>query len=135
MNEQTIYPALRYRDANKAIIWLGDAFGFTEHAVYRNDDGNVMHAVLRLGTATIMLGTFVEGGWLGGHPADAFASTVSLYTAVADPDALFARAKAAGATVVREPVDMDYGSREFSVRDLEGNLWSFGTYDPATTSA
>jgi uncharacterized glyoxalase superfamily protein PhnB len=37
---------------------------------------------------------------------------------------------AAGAQVERELADMDYGSREFSVRDPEGNLWSFGTYDP-----
>ena len=32
--------------------------------------------------------------------------------------------------IVREPVDQDYGGRDYSVRDLEGNLWSFGTYDP-----
>jgi uncharacterized glyoxalase superfamily protein PhnB len=31
---------------------------------------------------------------------------------------------------VRELEDMDYGSREYSARDPEGNLWSFGTYDP-----
>ncbi len=45
-----------------------------------------------------------------------------------EPDALFDRATAAGAEVVRGLVDEDYGSRGFTVRDLEGNLWSFGTY-------
>ena len=49
---------------------------------------------------------------------------------VADPDAHYERARAAGAEIVRELTDEDYGSREYSARDLEGNLWSFGTYDP-----
>ena len=40
------------------------------------------------------------------------------------------RAKAAGAEISREPQDMDYGSREFTAKDSEGNVWSFGTYDP-----
>ena len=47
---------------------------------------------------------------------------------VADPDPLFARAVAAGAVVLREPEDTDYGSRQFIVRDPEGNVWSFGTW-------
>jgi uncharacterized glyoxalase superfamily protein PhnB len=54
----------------------------------------------------------------------------SLYVIVEDPDAVYERAKAAGAEITREPQDMDYGSREFSARDPEGNAWSFGTYDP-----
>jgi uncharacterized glyoxalase superfamily protein PhnB len=55
---------------------------------------------------------------------------VSIYVAVGDPDRHRAAAVAGGANVVREPQDTDYGSREYSVRDPEGNLWSFGTYDP-----
>jgi uncharacterized glyoxalase superfamily protein PhnB len=50
------------------------------------------------------------------------------YLVCEDPDALFARATAAGAVVLADPHDTDYGSREFAVRDPEGNLWSFGTY-------
>ncbi len=49
---------------------------------------------------------------------------------VEDPDALCERAKGAGAEISREPTDTDYGSREFSAKDPEGNVWSFGTYDP-----
>jgi uncharacterized glyoxalase superfamily protein PhnB len=45
-----------------------------------------------------------------------------------DPDAIFARATAAGARVVRGLRDEDYGSRGFTVADPDGNLWSFGTY-------
>jgi uncharacterized glyoxalase superfamily protein PhnB len=53
-----------------------------------------------------------------------------LYVVVDDPDAHHERAKAAGAEIVRELEDQDYGSRDYSARDPEGNLWSFGTYNP-----
>ena len=52
----------------------------------------------------------------------------AVYVVCDDPDALFERATAAGAEVVRGLKDEDYGSRGFTVRDPEGNLWSFGTY-------
>jgi uncharacterized glyoxalase superfamily protein PhnB len=55
---------------------------------------------------------------------------VSLYVVVPDPDAHHDRAVAADADIVRELEDQPYGSREYSLRDPEGNLWSFGTYDP-----
>jgi uncharacterized glyoxalase superfamily protein PhnB len=54
----------------------------------------------------------------------------SIYIAVDDLDAHCERARAAGAEIVREPYDTDYGSRDYSARDLEGNVWSFGTYRP-----
>jgi uncharacterized glyoxalase superfamily protein PhnB len=127
---QTIFPALRYRDANAAIDWLGRAFGFEAKDVHRGDDGSVQHAELRLGANLVMLGQAGEDGWMGGESPESLRSTISLYVVVSDPDELHARAAAAGADVVRALEDMDYGSREFSVRDLEGNLWSFGTYDP-----
>jgi uncharacterized glyoxalase superfamily protein PhnB len=49
---------------------------------------------------------------------------------VEDADAHFAHAQAAGAEIVRGLTDQDYGSRDYSARDPEGNLWSFGTYRP-----
>ncbi len=128
--DQTIFPALRYRDANAAIQWLGRAFGFTEKAVHRGDDGAVHHAELALGHDLVMLGQFNQNGVMGGHPPDPLASTLSLYLVVEDPDAHHDRARAAGAQIVRELTDTDYGSREYTARDLEGNLWSFGTYQP-----
>jgi uncharacterized glyoxalase superfamily protein PhnB len=53
-----------------------------------------------------------------------------VYVVVDDPDATHDQAKAAGATIVQELTDQDYGSREFAAEDPEGNVWSFGTYDP-----
>jgi uncharacterized glyoxalase superfamily protein PhnB len=125
-----IFPALRYRDANAALDFLKAAFGAEEKAVDRGDDGTIHHAELRLGAGIVMFGGYSEDGFLGGQAPQPLASTVSLYVVVADPDHHYATATAAGATVVRDLEDTDYGSREYSVRDLEGNLWSFGTYDP-----
>jgi uncharacterized glyoxalase superfamily protein PhnB len=130
MSGQTIFPALRYRDTDAAIAFLKQAFGFDERAIHRGKDGSVAHAELELGHSLIMLGQYSPEGWMGGNPPDPLASTASLYVVVADPDSHHATAKAAGATIVRELDEMDYGSREYSARDLEGNLWSFGTYDP-----
>jgi uncharacterized glyoxalase superfamily protein PhnB len=128
---QTIIPALRYGDAGAALRWLGQAFGAQERVAYRGEDGAIHHAELEIEGQLIMLGQYSGKGWLGGEPPNPLASTVSLYVVVSDPDAHHARAAEAGATVVRELEDTDYGSREYSVRDPEGNLWSFGTYDPS----
>lgn len=126
-----IIPAVRYRDADAGLEFLKSAFGAEEKAVYRDDDGVIRHAELLIGSGLIMLGQYSEEGWLGGEAANPLSSTVSLYIVVDDPDAHHGRASAVrGARVVRELEDMDYGSREYSVRDPEGNLWSFGTYDP-----
>ncbi len=125
-----IFPALRYRDAEAALEWLKRAFGCEEKAVYRGDDGKIQHAELRLGAGLIMFGQYNENGFLSGRAPDPLASTMSLYVVVDDPDAHYQRAKAAGAQIVRELADQPYGSREYSARDLEGNAWSFGTYDP-----
>jgi uncharacterized glyoxalase superfamily protein PhnB len=125
-----IFPAIRYADADAGIAFLERAFGATQKTVHRGDDGVIHHAELALGAGLVMVGQQREDGKLGGEAPRALASTISLYITVPDPDAHYAVARAAGATVVRELEDMDYGSREYSVRDPEGNLWSFGTYDP-----
>jgi uncharacterized glyoxalase superfamily protein PhnB len=119
-----IVPTLRYDDAKAAIDFLERAFGFERKAVHENEDGTVGHAELTHGRGMVMLGTSGAGDpqFETGH--------ASIYVIVADPDALHERAKAAGAEIVRELTDQDYGSREFSAKDPEGNVWSFGTYDP-----
>lgn len=132
MSEQEggAFPGLRYRDANAAIEWLKQALGATERAVHRDDEGAVMHAVIEVGTGIVLLGEFSGDAFLGSDGFEPRKSSIGIYVVVGDPDATYESAKAAGAAVVREIEDMDYGSREFSVRDPEGNLWSLGTYDP-----
>ena len=127
-----IFPTFRYSDASYMIDWLVKAFGFSIHARYSNDDGSVAHAQLALGSSMIMLGSVREDayGAMVGKPGENAGKSV--YVAVDDTDATFARAKAAGATILEEPVDRDYGSRDFICSDPEGHVWSFGTYWPKT---
>jgi uncharacterized glyoxalase superfamily protein PhnB len=131
----TVIPCLRYRDAPAAIEWLCSTFGFNKQAVYPNSDGTIAHAQLTFGNGMIMLGSAVEKatewGKLIKQPDQiGGAETQSAYLIVADADVLYARAKAAGAEIMIDIKDEDYGGRGFSCRDIEGHLWSFGTYDP-----
>lgn len=123
-----VWPCLAFDDARAQIAFLTEAFGFVEGAVYarENDPSIVEHGELRwpLGGG-IMFGSTGRDDSPFGRKA---AGTDSLYLVCADPDGLFERARGAGAEVVRGLRDEDYGSRGFTVRDPEGNLWSFGTY-------
>jgi uncharacterized glyoxalase superfamily protein PhnB len=127
-NQTSVWPILTYRDGRAAIAFLTKAFGFEERAVYaREDDPSVIeHAELRwpLGGG-IMLGTAGKDDSPFGRREP---GNDSVYVVCDDPDALFERATEAAAEVVRGLRDEDYGSRGFTVRDPEGNLWSFGTY-------
>lgn len=121
-----VWPCLAYRDARAAIRFLVEAFGFTEQACHAEGDV-VHHAELR----SPLGGGVMLGGGAIGDGTDPFEQGVgrgSTYVVTDEPDALFARATAAGAEVVRGLRDEDYGSRGFTVRDPEGNIWSFGTY-------
>jgi uncharacterized glyoxalase superfamily protein PhnB len=122
-----VWPAFRAADARALIRFLVEAFGFEEVVVY-GEGGHVDHAELGwpLGGG-VMLGSAPEASPDG----DAWPlrpGTLGVYTVTDDPDGLCARAKAAGARIVRELNDTDYGSREFTAADPEGNRWSFGTY-------
>ncbi len=131
--KSTVIPAMRYVDAKAAIEWLTNIFGFERHAVYETPDGKVAHAELTLNGGMIMLGSQKddEFGRRFKSPAEVGGfETGSAYIIVADVDAVYARAQAAGATVVRPIQNTDYGSREFGICDPEGHTWSAGTYDP-----
>ena len=131
MPRQTIFPALRYRDARAAVDWLADAFGFERVNVYEDDGGVIQHAEMRFGDSVIMFGQVREAA-AGEYSAVAPPpGSAALYAITEDPDALHDRAKAAGAEIAMGLRDQDYGSREFTARDLDGNIWTFGTYDPA----
>lgn len=131
--KSTVIPSFRYNDAKAAIEWLSNVFGFERHAVYEMPDGSIGHAELALNGGMIMLGSqrddelgkkFKSPNELGGI------ETRSSYIVVADADAAYARAQAAGATITRPIQNTEYGSREFAVLDPEGHSWSAGTYDP-----
>ncbi len=121
--EPQVWPTLRARDARALIRFLVEAFGFEETVVYA--DGDVVHhAQLSWPEGGgIMLGS-VRPGQASATDPGAFGA----YVVTGQPDALHARARAAGAEISSEPHDTDYGSRDFAARDPEGNRWSFGTY-------
>ena len=126
---QTIFPILRYNDARGAIHWLCEAFGFVEVFSVPASGLFVRHAQLKLGTNIIMLGSIRPDEGMTSPQMLGFA-TQALCVYVDDLDAHFERAQAAGAEIVSPLRDTDFGSREYHVRDLEGHLWTFGTYLP-----
>jgi uncharacterized glyoxalase superfamily protein PhnB len=129
----TTIPCLRYRDPARMIDWLREAFGFERHLVVPGEGGGVVHAQLSFGNGMLMLGPVQDDafGQLMAQPGDvAGRETQCAYLVCADPDALHARALAAGATILMPLKDEDYGGRGFSCRDPEGHLWNFGSYDP-----
>jgi uncharacterized glyoxalase superfamily protein PhnB len=108
------------------MAWLGKAFGFTKDLEVPAPGGGVVaHAQLSLDGGVIMLGSVRE------DPGNPWSGTrQGVYVYVEDVDAHYARAKAAGARIVRELEDTPYGSREYSALDPEGFLWGFGNYRP-----
>lgn len=129
----TIIPCLSYRDADAAIRWLCDTFGFRKQAVYRDDNGDVLHAQLVLGAGMVMLGTareneygcnILQPGETGGK------ETQSPYVVVADPRDVHEKVKANGGEIVIELTAPDYGGENFSCRDPQGHFWNIGSYDP-----
>lgn len=129
----TIIPTLKYHDAVSAIEFLCTAFGFEKMLVVPGDGGTIAHAQLSYGNGMIMLGSVgdTEFDELQKPPRDVGGvGTQSPYIIVADADAHYRHAVEAGAEIVQEIADQDYGGRLYSCRDPEGYLWNFGTYDP-----
>ena len=125
----TMYPIIAYDDAPAAIGWLQRVFAFAPLTIMTDEQGEIQHAELRLGDGVIMPTTRQrmpdpENPW--SQPL----GTQGLYVALDNVDAHYEHAVNAGADIMRPLADTSYGSREYSVRDLEGNLWSFGTYRP-----
>lgn len=115
-----IYPSVHYADTDAGIEFLKRAFGFAEKVIHRSADGATTHVELSYGPSIVFVGSTPD--LVGaGH----------LYVAVDDADAHCAQARAAGATITREPFDTDYGSRDYRAQDPDGNSWLFGTYRPA----
>jgi uncharacterized glyoxalase superfamily protein PhnB len=126
----TMFPFASYEDAAAAIDWLVEAFGFERKEVHKGEDGAIAHAELAYGGSVYMLGSARDDAFGMKTPRELGAVTGGVYVYVEDVDGHYERARAAGAEIVRELADTDYGAREYMARDLEGNLWSFGTYLP-----
>src|SRR5262245_16673456 len=137
MAAQRIVPFIGYEDAAAAIDWLTQAFGFQERADarYEDEDGTISHAELELDGATIFLSTPAD--YASPHTVRAESEAARRaydnpwvidghFVEVADVDAHYERARAAGATILREPEDPGRGHRLYSAEDPEGHRWMFG---------
>jgi uncharacterized glyoxalase superfamily protein PhnB len=121
-----VWPTLRANDARALIQFLVTAFGFEETVVHGDGD-RVDHAQLSWPEGGgIMLGSARPEGENDTWPVKP--GSFGGYVVTDDPDAVHARAVAAGAKILMELHETDYGSRDFAAVDPEGNRWSFGTY-------
>jgi MerR family transcriptional regulator, thiopeptide resistance regulator len=121
-----VIPILVYEDIEAAHDYLVRVFGFTSGGLHRADDGSVVHGEVRNGGAAIWLHRVTQEHAMA-SPRDAGASHGGLEVLVADVDAHYARAKAAGARIDREPTDQAYGLREYGARDPENHRWWFSS--------
>ena len=118
----TVLPHLFYRNLAEAMTWLTRSFGFEEHFRYGEPAAG---AQMHLGAAWIMVGSARPGRT---SPAEAGCSTQMLTIFVDDVDGHFARTKAAGAKIVEELHETEYGERQYGVEDLEGHRWVFARH-------
>jgi uncharacterized glyoxalase superfamily protein PhnB len=115
-----------YKDPLAALDWLENAFGFERSMVITDKEGNLGHSEMRFGDGLIYVGSewtdyVASPGSVGGK------NTQSIHIHLKNGiDEHCARARAAGAVIVREPEDQFYGDRVYSARDPEGHVWSFG---------
>jgi PhnB protein len=119
---QPIIPYLLYADADAALEFLARAFGFEERLRYTGAAGYVSHAEMRLGDGIIFLG---DPGDDYRNPKQLGQETVLVNVYVDDVDRHFERARAAGAEILEEPADQEYGERRYAAVDPEGHHWFF----------
>jgi PhnB protein len=108
----TVVPRLFARDPKGLIAFVKRVFRAT--GTYRDD----RPSELRIGESIIMVNDDSVRG----------SSTAFLYVYVADTDAAYRRAVAAGARSIETPADMPYGDRRAMVEDTWGNTWQIATH-------
>lgn len=110
----TVTPYLIAKSADKLIDFLKNAFEATELERHLAPDGTIMHAEVGIGDSMIMIS----------EASDKYPATqTAIYLYMSDCDAYFNRAVQAGATILTEPADQNYGDRTSGIKDLAGNTW------------
>ena len=132
-NKACIIPTMRYKNAPTAIDWLCKAFGFERHLVVEGANNTIAHAQLTYGNSMIMLSSESENeyGELVKTPQDLNGNnTQASYIVVEEIDEHYKRAVAAGAKILIDIKDEDYGGRGYTCKDIEEYIWNFGSYNP-----
>lgn len=115
----TVTPYLVVDGAERLLAFILDVLGGTEMMRLPGPDGRLGHAEVRVGDSVLMLADV---------PPSGEATTAMMHLYVADSDATYHRALAAGATSLREPTNEFYGDRMSGVQDAFGNKWYFATH-------
>lgn len=120
----SLISAVCYRDPKAAIRWLEAAFGFELFMLIEDGEGALVHSEMRFGNAAVMIGN----EWSEDHRSPASLggkNTQTVHIGIdTDLDAHCARARAAGAEIVRQPETQFYGDRTYGCRDPEGHIWT-----------
>lgn len=128
-----IIPTMKYKNAQKAIDWLCNAFGFEKRLIVEGENNTIAHAQLTFGNSMIMLSSENENeyGKLVKVPESLNRNnTQAPYIVVEKIDDHYEKAVAAGAKILIAIKDEQYGGRGYTCEDTEGYLWNFGSYDP-----
>lgn len=128
----SLMPCLLYRDAPAAIAWLVEVFGLREQLRVPGEGNSIQHAQLVHGGGMLMLGSLKDGDYGRNlrEPHEVGGNTQGIYLVLEDVDGAYARVQRAGGEILIPIKDEEYGGRGFTCRDLEGHLWSVGSYDP-----
>ena len=113
----TVVPVLIYPDVREAVAWLTAAFGFAERVQIGDDH----RSQLSVGDGAVIVGDVRRDR----VPPRAGEVTHAVMVRVADAHAHCERARAHGATILMEPVDFEYGERQYEAADLAGHHWTF----------
>jgi uncharacterized glyoxalase superfamily protein PhnB len=120
-----LLPHIAYQDVVETIAWLTKTFGFTEHYRYGAPGGPVSGAQIHLGDAWVMLHSAQAGC---ASPAQIGHQTQSLTVFVDNVDEHFEKAKSAGAKIIEDLHETEYGERQYGAEDLEGHHWLFSRH-------
>lgn len=137
MSKYGAIPNISYKNPEKALQFLKDAFGFSEHSVYRDDKDIIQHGELTLGNAMIMISPTNNESEFGKNtrtPSEVEGyNTQTPYIIIEEIDAHYKNAKTNRAEIIMDIKDESYGGRGYSCKDPEGYIWSFGSYNPYQT--
>ena len=127
----TIIPTLRYHDAPGAIEFLTEGLGFEVVLLVEGENGAIEHSQLKHGSGMVMISSVRNSEFerIVDKGRDPTGLGVN-YIVIDDPYAHAERARSYGAEIVMEPEEQDYGGAVYTLRDFEGNVWSFGSYNP-----
>ncbi len=126
----TVTAELHYRDPRTAIEWLSRTFGFEARMLIADEDGKVIFADVGLGSASFAITPEEAATKLSPISVGGANTQLVRIRGEFDVEAHCAKARAAGAKIVQEPVEFFFGDRVYVAADLEGHLWSFAQRIP-----